>query len=147
MATPKIKSDERTITVRIPIAIRRRGGKKLVLAPDGKSIPTFSRRTDNSMVKALARAFRWQELLENGTYATIAEIAEAEKINEAYVGRVFRLTLLAPDLVEGIVIGSHSTTVTLANLMRPFPVAWPSQRDSFRKRARECYSMIRTGRT
>jgi hypothetical protein len=132
MAKPKIKSDERTITVRIPIAIRRRGGKKLVLAPDGKSVPTFSRRTDNSMVKALARAFRWQQLLENGTYATIAEIAEAEKINEAYVGRVFRLALLAPDLVEGIVIGSHSTTVTLATLMRPFPVAWTSQRDSFR---------------
>jgi hypothetical protein len=54
MAKPKIKSDERTITVRIPIAIRRRGGKKLILAPDGKSIPTFNRRTDNSMVKAIA---------------------------------------------------------------------------------------------
>ena len=131
MAKPKIKSDERTITVRIPIAIRRRGGKKLVLAPDGKAETAFDRRIDNAMVKAIARAFRWQELLENGTYATITEIAEAEKINESYIGRVFRLTLLAPDLVEGIVNGSHSANVTLGKLMRPFPVAWPSQRDSF----------------
>src|SRR5436853_358462 len=99
MAKVGIKSDAGAITVRVPISIRRRGGKKLVLAPDGNQL-SFHRRIDNSMVKALARAFRWQELLENGTYATIAEVAEAEKINESYVGRLFRLTLLAPDLLE-----------------------------------------------
>ena len=80
------------------------------------------------MVKAIARAFRWLQLLENGTYATIAEIAEAEKINETYVGRLFRLTLLAPDLVETIVNGNHSAEITLATLMRPFPIIWRSQR-------------------
>jgi hypothetical protein len=147
MAKAKPRNDDQTITVRIPISIRKRGGRKLVLAPDGKTEMAFHRRIDNAMVKAIARAFRWQELLENGTYATITEIAEAEKINESYIGRVFRLTLLAPDLVEEIVNGSHSANVTLGKLMRPFPVAWLSQRDSFRKRARECYSMIRTGRT
>jgi hypothetical protein len=128
MAKP-IKSDEHTITVRIPIAIRRRGGKKLVLAPDGKSIPTLSRRTDDSMVKAIARAFRWQELLENGTYATVAEIAAAENINESYVGRIFRLTLVAPRVIEAIFNGSQAAEITLATLMRPFPVEWQSQYD------------------
>jgi hypothetical protein len=127
MAKPKIESDERTITVRIPIAIRRRGGKKLVLAPDGKSVPTFSRQPDNSMVKALARAFRWQQLLETGTYATIVEIAEAEKINEAYVGRILRLTLLAPDTIELIVSGRNPSNLDLASLMRPFSVVWRDQ--------------------
>lgn len=57
------------------------------------------------MVKAIARAFRWREMLENGTCATIAEIADAEKINESYVGRVLRLTLLAPDIVWGTTAG------------------------------------------
>jgi hypothetical protein len=127
MAKPKIKSDERTITVRIPIAIRRRGGKKLVLAPNGDAVSPSSRRTDNSMVKALARAFRWQQHLENGTYATIAEIAEAEKINEAYVGRILRLTLLAPDTIELIVSGRNPQNLDLASLMRPFPVIWVDQ--------------------
>ena len=57
------------------------------------------------MVKAIARAFRWREMLKNGTHATIAEIAAAEKIDESYVGRILRLTLLAPDIVEAILIG------------------------------------------
>jgi hypothetical protein len=127
MAKARIKSDERTITVRIPISIRTRGGKKLVLAPDGKTARSFSRRIDNSMVKALARAFRWQELLENGSYATIAEIAEAENINETYVGRVLRLTLLAPEMIEMIVGGRQPTTLDLQFLMRSFPVIWKNQ--------------------
>lgn len=131
MGKAKPKADYQTITVRIPISIRMRGGRKLVLAPDGKTESAFNRRIDNAMVKAIARAFRWQELLEDGTYATIAEIAEAEKINESYVGRLFRLTLLAPDLLEAIVNGPQSPHMTLATLMRPFPVAWQSQRNTF----------------
>jgi hypothetical protein len=97
MTESNVTGDGRTITVRSPISIRRRGGRKLLLAPDG-TIGTWaapSRRIDNAMVKAIARAFRWREMLENSAHATIAEIAAAEKINASYVGRVLRLTLLA----------------------------------------------------
>src|SRR5262245_9704419 len=130
MSKPKISSDGRTITVRVPISIRKRGGRKLVLAPDGADITAalVPRHIDNAMVKAIARAFHWREMLENGTYTTIAEIAAAEKINESYVGRVLRLTLLAPDIVEAILVGRQSAQVTLALLMRRFPVRWPDQR-------------------
>ena len=83
------------------------------------------------MVKAIARAFRWRELLEDGTHATIAEIAAAEKINESYVGRVLRLTLLAPDIVEAILGGRQPADITVAVLMRRFPVGWRAQRDAF----------------
>jgi len=62
------------------------------------------------------------------THATIPEIANAEKINESYVGRVLRLTLLAPDIVEAILGGRQPAEVTLAGLMRPFAVAWTEQR-------------------
>jgi hypothetical protein len=86
------------------------------------------RRIDNAVVKAIARAFRWREMLENGTHATIAEIAAAEKINESYVGRVLRLTLLAPDIVEAILSGRQPTDMTLAVLMEPFAVEWTEQR-------------------
>jgi hypothetical protein len=72
-------------------------------------------------------ALRWREQLENGTRATIAEIAAAEKINETYVGRVLRLTLVAPDIVEAILGGWQPAEVTLAGLMRPFPVGWREQ--------------------
>ena len=124
MTEPNLTGDGRTVTVRVPISIRRRGGRKLVLAPDGTNVTTapVRRHIDNAMVKAIARAFRWREMLENGTYATIAEIAAAEKINESYVGRVLRLTLLAPDIVEAILDGRQPAEMTLAVLMRPFPV-------------------------
>jgi hypothetical protein len=122
--------DGRTITVRIPISIRRRGCRKVVLAPDGTpdTSATHRRRIDNAMIKAIARAFRWREMLENGTHATIAEIAAAEKINESYVGRILRLTLLAPDIVESILDGRQLAALTLAVLMKPFPVEWERQR-------------------
>ena len=130
MTEPNLAEDGRTVTVRVPIFIRRRGGRKLVIAPDGTNVTTAAvyRRIDNAMVKAVARAFRWREMLENGTHATIAEIAAAEKINESYVGRVLRLTLLAPDLVEAVLGGRQPAGMTLAALMRPFPVEWREQR-------------------
>jgi hypothetical protein len=130
MTEPDLSSDGRTVTVRIPISIRRRGSRKLVLAPDGTpdTSATHCRRIDNAMIKAIARAFRWREMLEDGTHATIAEIAAAEKINESYVGRILRLTLLAPDIVEAILGGRQPAQTTLAVLMRRLPVLWSAQR-------------------
>ena len=81
------------------------------------------------MVKAIARAFQWRKLLEDGTHATVAEIATAEKINASYVGRVLRLTLLAPDIVEAILGGRQPAEMTPAVLMKPFPVSWREQCD------------------
>jgi len=79
------------------------------------------------MIKEIARAFRWRELLENGTHPTIAEIATAEKINASYVGHL-RLTLLAPDIVEAILGGRQPAKLQLEDLLRWFPVLWQEQR-------------------
>jgi hypothetical protein len=130
MAKPKLSDDGRTVTVRVPISIRKRGGRRLVLSPDGTNVTTAAvcRRIDNAMIKAVARAFRWREMLENGTHATIAEIAAVEKINESYVGRVLRLTLLAPDIVEAILGGRQPAGLQLDSLMKRFPVEWEAQR-------------------
>lgn len=124
-----IDGNDRTMTVRVPLTIRRRGGRKLVLAPDGADITAtlVTRHVDNAMVKAIARAFRWRDMLESGVYATIREIAAAEKINETYVGRVLRLTLLAPDIVEAILNGRQPAGLQLDALMKRFPVGWSSQ--------------------
>jgi hypothetical protein len=129
MPQPNRNADGRTLTVRVPISIRRRGGRKLVLAPNGTpdTQVVLSRRIDNAMVKAIARAFRWREMLENGTHATIAEIAAAEKINESYVGRVLRLTLLAPDIIEAILGGRQPASLQLKDLLRRFPLGWREQ--------------------
>src|SRR5688572_24976486 len=125
----KLSEDRRSVTVRVPISIRKRGGRKIVLTPQGKAVAAipFFGPVDLALVKAVARGFRWREMLENGTYATIGEIAAAEKINASYVGRLLRLTLLAPATVETILEGRHPGQLTLATLMLPFPVAWQDQ--------------------
>ncbi|WP_127752671.1 hypothetical protein [Devosia sp. 1566] len=97
-----------TLTIAVPLTIRRRGGRKLVLSPAGEEIATSARpRIDNTLVKALARAFRWRKLLESGAYATVAEMADAEGIDRSYVSRVVRMTLLAPEIIEGILEGQR----------------------------------------
>ena len=133
MTEPKPTAESHAITVRVPISIRNRGGRKLVLAPDGTNVTmvTVRRHIDNAMVKAIARAFRWREMLENGDYPTIREIAAAEKINESYVGRVLRLTLLAPEIVEAILGGGQPARLQLEDLMKRFPVEWRAQGDVF----------------
>ncbi len=118
----------RMLTVRVPLAVRKqRGGRKLVLTPGGMP----HRRTtaaDTTLVKALARAFRWRRMMETGRYSTIDELAAAEKINSSYVSRLLRLTLLAPDIVEAILDGRQQEGMTLPGLMEPFPVEWERQR-------------------
>jgi hypothetical protein len=100
---PTLSKDGRTITVHIPITIRHQGGRKQVVTPAGATpwIPAPS-RVDNTMVKAIVRAHRWRDMLESGDYATVRDLAKAEAINESYLGRVLRLTLLSPSLIEAI---------------------------------------------
>jgi len=116
------------LTVQVPFVVRRRGGRKLVLTPDGTTLDPSRPRIDNAMVKALARAFRWRKLLETGVYGTVAELVAAEKINESYVGRMLRLTLLAPDIVEAILAGRQPEAMTLAGVMTGVPVVWEGGR-------------------
>jgi hypothetical protein len=118
-------SEITTLTVRIPLAARRRGGaRKMLVTPGVLAAPA---RLDITLVKALARAFRWRRLLETGHYATVKDLAAAEKINASYVSRVLRLTLLAPDIVEAILDGWQPEGMTLQALMEPFPVEWERQ--------------------
>ena len=122
--------EEQTITVEILFVIRRRGGRKQVITPDGAPAYAPPRlRIDSAMVNALARAFRWRKLMETGAYGTIDEIAKAEKINPSYVSRVLRMTLLSPAIVEAILDGRQETDLTLARVMEPFPVEWEGQRE------------------
>ena len=120
------------VTIKIPFAVRKRGGRKLVLAPNGAPMPPAAPHIDTTLVKAIARAFRWQKMLETGRYATIKEIAKAERINPSYVSRVLRLTLLAPAAVEAILDGRADNAPTLAEAMGVFPLEWRRQRTQVR---------------
>lgn len=113
-----------TMTVNVPFRVVKRGGRKEVRLPDGAAEP---RRADNTLVKALARAYRWKRMLETGHFVTIAELAEHERMAPSYMTRVMRLTLLAPDIVDAILDGKQGPEVTLARVLEPFPADWEGQ--------------------
>jgi hypothetical protein len=120
-----------SITVRVPLTIRRRLGRKAVVTPvrDGgeAALPT---RADPALVKALARAHRWRRMLDEGRYASLSEMATAERIDRGYLGRILQLTLLAPDIVEKILDSRHPDGVGLPTLIEPLPADWSKQRQA-----------------
>jgi len=120
-----------SVTVVVPMTIRRRGGRKQIIGPHGAAVRAgeevtgvATTRGDPALVKALARAFRWRRLLEEGRYASIREFAAAEGVDRAYIGRVLNLTLLAPDLMEAILDGREPATLDMTTLMAGCPAHW-----------------------
>ena len=132
---PTLSKDGRTITVHIPITMRHQGGRKQVVTPAGVTpwIPA-STRVDSTLVKAIVRAHRWRDMPESGDYATVRDLAKAEVINESYLGRVLRLTLLAPEIIETILQGRQPATLELDDLLQQFPVEWDRQFESLTER-------------
>jgi hypothetical protein len=129
MERVKTRLDGSTLVVRIPMRFQHRGGRKRIVAPDGSEIaPTNKPHPDGTLIKALARAWRWQRMLDEGVHTTVSEIGDAENISKSYVSRILRLALLAPDLVEAILAGSMDQGMMLERLERPLPVSWDEQR-------------------
>ncbi|MBW6496163.1 MAG: hypothetical protein K0B16_16730 [Burkholderiaceae bacterium] len=116
-----------TITVHVPFSLVKRGGRKEMRLPDGAS---NHRKMDNTLVKALARAFRWKRMLESGEFGTISDLAQHERIAAPYLTRVFRLAFLAPDVVEAILDGRQPPSLSLEVLRDQLPVDWLEQRAS-----------------
>ena len=132
---PTLSRDGRTISVHIPIALRHQGGRKQVVTPADAApwIPRAS-RIDSALVKAIVRAHRWRDMLESGRHATIRDLAKAENINESYLSRVLRLTLLAPAVVESVLEGQQPPGLDLDGLLEPFPTNWALQHDQLMAR-------------
>jgi hypothetical protein len=119
------------LVVHIPMRFRRRGGRKRIVVPDGSELaPAAKPQPDGTLVKALARAWRWQRMLDEGVYTSVSEIGDAENISKSYVSRILRLALLAPDILEAILAGTEDQAVMLEQLERPLPMRWDEQRRS-----------------
>ena len=124
-----------SVTVSVPLTIRRRGGRKQIIGPDGAVAPRpgdggaggVPVRGDPALIKALARGFRWRRMLEEGRYASISEMAKAEGVERGYVGSLLRLTLLPPEMVEAILDRRQPEGVTLPALLEGVPVGWGEQ--------------------
>ena len=121
--------DGSTITVRIPMVWKRRGGRKVIIAPDGGDAWAPPKtRPDETVIRALARAHRWKAMLEERRYRSGGELAEAEGVTRSFVNRLLRLTLLAPDIVEAILEGRQPKGLQLEDLTQALPSDWEEQR-------------------
>jgi hypothetical protein len=124
--------DGTTLVVRIPMRFHRRGGRKRIVMPDGSAIaPASKPQQDGTLVKALARAWRWQRMLDDGVYTSVSELGDAENISKSYVSRILRLVLLAPDIVEAILAGRTDQGMILERLERLLTPSWEEQRQQF----------------
>ena len=126
---PTVECDVETLVIRVPMKFKKRGGRKEIIVPEGLSGSQPSKPpTQEPLITALARAFHWQELIDSGRYATITELAGALDVDRSYVGRIMRLALLAPDIVETILAGQEPGGVSLESLVKRTPVLWAEQR-------------------
>jgi hypothetical protein len=128
-ARPSKEVEDGVLVVSIPVSFLQRGGRKQIVVPPGAADwqPRAS-RCENSLINALAKAHLWRRLIETGKYTSAAELSRAEGINESYLCRVLRLTLLAPDIVEAILDGRQPRTLELQSLLKPLSTDWATQR-------------------
>lgn len=123
---------EAGFTTEIPMTFRRRGGKAVIVMPDGsRAIERREALIDNAMVKLLARGHRWHRKLFDGTHASIEDMAKSENISPSFVSRILRLAYLSPTVVEAILDGKYPAELTMKDLMKPFPMDWSMQEKIF----------------
>ena len=106
-----------TLTIRIPMRLQRRGGRKLIMTPEGVAPPARKPSRDETLVKALVRAHHWRRRIESGQAPSVTDLAGQEGVTDAYVCRVLPLTCLAPEIVEAIIDGRQPKGLRLAEML------------------------------
>src|ERR687894_3058670 len=117
-----------TLTICIPMRLQRRGGRKLIMTPEGVAAPARKPNRDETLVKALVRAHRWRRRIESGQAKSITDLAEKEGVTDAHVCRLLPLTCLAPDIVEAVLDGRQPKGLRLAEMLGNGPLDWSEQR-------------------
>ncbi|KRG85677.1 bacteriophage-related protein [Stenotrophomonas acidaminiphila] len=124
------------MTTFVPFHFKKRGIKKVIVAPEGVSqpiavtdTPVLTPEQDRPLLKALGRGIYWQQLIDNGTVASGTEIAERECIHRSTVNDLLRLALLAPDIIQAAYEGRLPRAVSLEAILRAkVPLDWNEQR-------------------
>ena len=118
---PQYHAEDQKIIVRIPINLRRWGGKKVLVGPQGQDLRNLDLevRKDEKLLKALGRAYRWHKMIAIGKYQSASELAEAENINKSYLLRVMRVMLLSPRIVDAVLNGRQPEGFALTDIDKP----------------------------
>jgi hypothetical protein len=131
MSEPQLRVQGNIISIKVPLNMKRHGGRKFILIPKNIRINSPQGKPDETMVKALARAWMWQKALDSGKHSSIEELAVKNDINPSYISRMLRLNLLAPDIKQAILDGTQPRTFNLQGMLAPFPESWEEQAKCF----------------
>jgi len=130
-----ISIEESTISVFVPIKIKNRGGRGSVsiITPQNKVFPVEKRPNyDFRLINALAKAYRLQQKMDKNSDHTISSLAAEEGLTHGYLGRLLRLNLLAPDIIEAILGGRQPKGLKLIDFLRKeIPSLWEEQEERF----------------
>lgn len=125
---PSVRRDGDQIIVTIPVKFFRRNGRQMVKSQAGGDGSRETRTGINTeLATAIAKAYRWQDQLESGEYATLEDLATANGVDRTYIGRLLKLTSLSPDLVDEILEGNEPSGVSLRQLRKGIPTIWNEQ--------------------
>ena len=114
--------------ISIPIEFRYDNGRKRIFFPE---TPDESLEINGSLATGIARAYRWQELLDNGDFESPETLAEALGVHASYVRRFLRMALLAPPIVDAVFAGKAPWTLSLTKLNTTLPFSWKEQMELF----------------
>ncbi len=122
-----LSTDGSMLSIFIPVQFKRRGGRKMIVAPDG--VVGRPAERDETMIQAVAKAWKWRRMLDRKEALNLSEIAAKEKIGETYAGRILELSLLSPEIVEAILDGRQPVGLSLREFAKGIPLAWEEQRE------------------
>ncbi len=126
-------SDERfdeadqILIVSVPMQLRKRGGR--IIVPEQMQTSETKHDYSEALALAITRAHHWKELLDSGKFASISELAQAIGLDVSYAARLFRLTFLAPDIIEAILDGKEPDGLSMRILAKPISLHWREQRE------------------
>lgn len=112
----------------IPLQIKQRHTRKLLVPPPGSETAVVTRSFDLPMIRTIGRAFYWQRLLDEGEFEDAADIAKRFKLDRGWVAEILRMARLAPDILAAIADGRQPRHLNLQAIRRGIPVDWGEQR-------------------
>jgi len=127
---PTARREGDAVIIDVPMSFRRRSGRKEVVLPPGvTATSSMPAKPPTPLAIALARAFRWQEMIESGQAKSNSDMARKLRLDQSYIARTIRLASLAPDIIEAILDGQEPDGLSLWGLRRDVPLLWREQRE------------------
>ena len=124
-----LETGDNGLVVSVPLKLKKRAGRKEVILPDAFGDGNLARTPhQEALVVALARAHRWQRLLDEGKFQSVSDLVREIGLDVSFAARLLRLTLLAPDIVEAILVGEELSGLSLTMLTKQMSTQWEEQR-------------------